>query len=592
MEDDSPDIANENIAIESDANNDTNNENNNENNNTNNDTNNDTNNNVEISPKTYKNLVVRRSANYKIIEEGLDIVKQFIIDHDVILVGGLAIDLALKLKNNGVGIYADDEIPDYDFITPNFDTYAYMLAKILCDKDFPGSQVIGATHITTLRVRVDFIPIADITYVHPKVYSEISYIKIGGMKVIDPQWQKLDLHRSLALPFENPPQYPILHRWKKDITRFKLMNEAYPLEFSGKSAGSGSVNGSKGGSGNGSKGENRNGSKCGSKNGSKGGSGSNFIGRGSKSGKGEINDIDIKYGWTSIMDKSIGASCGVIGGIHAYCYMYTQLRNDLKNLKSLSYINLSKEIQESIMTRFAQLPKANFTTRSSNLIFQFQNTAPLELFIDTDAPLETLKLLKAKNVEDYNAYRDTFPEHHKTVIEKQTIYVYNNLGRWLSFYNDKENDMKFASCNYVLMQMLLKALQNKNIQAYYTVYNAILSIMDIGQSLFDNISSDTKDVNKDANLGDKRINFFKSRPYFLTTNVYGKENISETQKYSREKTIRKIENIKVSKHDAERPNDLHLQSYNCDKKPVDFDHDSLYLMGNGALKAKPLVPGS
>ena len=67
-------------------------------------------------PDYYTNLSNVRSVIYDNITDALTIVKQFIISNDLILVGGMAIDFALKLK--GDQIYTDDQLPDYDFDSP------------------------------------------------------------------------------------------------------------------------------------------------------------------------------------------------------------------------------------------------------------------------------------------------------------------------------------------------------------------------------------------------------------------------------------------------------------------------------------------
>ena len=85
-------------------------------------------------PDYYTNLVNVRSINYDSITTALDIVKQFIISYDLVLVGGMAIDFALKLKGNQ--IYTDDQLPDYDFYSSDAMNDAIELANIYYEKGY------------------------------------------------------------------------------------------------------------------------------------------------------------------------------------------------------------------------------------------------------------------------------------------------------------------------------------------------------------------------------------------------------------------------------------------------------------------------
>ena len=84
---------------------------------------------MELDCKKYESFIVHKGANSQIILEAIDIVKEFIIDKQLILYGGQSIDFALRLK--GDYIYTDDVIPDYDFYSFNHFNDAYELGLIL-----------------------------------------------------------------------------------------------------------------------------------------------------------------------------------------------------------------------------------------------------------------------------------------------------------------------------------------------------------------------------------------------------------------------------------------------------------------------------
>jgi len=54
-------------------------------------------------------------------------------------------------------------------------------------------------------------------------------LEYNGMKIIHPDFQKIDLHRSLSFPFDNTPWEVIFARWKKDIIRYNKLSDKYPI---------------------------------------------------------------------------------------------------------------------------------------------------------------------------------------------------------------------------------------------------------------------------------------------------------------------------------------------------------------------------
>lgn len=157
--------------------------------------------------------------------------KKMIIDRNLILTGGMAIDGALRLK--GEFLYADHILPDYDFFSPNFHKDSYDLALVL-SKNHDNVNAIGAMHVSTMKVRVNYIPVADITYAPKCLYETTPTLKFDGMRIVHPHYQMIDQHLSLSLPYANPPWETINFRWAKDMKRYDILNKAYPLPFNKK----------------------------------------------------------------------------------------------------------------------------------------------------------------------------------------------------------------------------------------------------------------------------------------------------------------------------------------------------------------------
>ncbi len=189
-------------------------------------------------PKVFEYIVFKNDPNKDLMLKALDIVRDFIIEKKLIITGGMAIDFALKLK--GEKLYDDNTLPDYDFFSTEHANHAYELAQLLCiqlSKLFPGSDnridAIPATHATTMRVRVNYTSVADITYLPPDIFDNIPTLefKVEGkiLKFRHPAIQMIDQHRALSLPYENSPNEVILHRWRKDMIRFDLLASHYPI---------------------------------------------------------------------------------------------------------------------------------------------------------------------------------------------------------------------------------------------------------------------------------------------------------------------------------------------------------------------------
>lgn len=169
-----------------------------------------------------------KNKDKEMIISAQKIVKDFIISRKLIIFGGLAIDYALRLK--GSSIYFDKELPDYDCLSYRNVDDAYDLGEILYRAGFENVKVIRAKHIETMRVRVDFITVADIGYVPKKFFDQYKFLMYDGMRIIHPDIQRLDLHRAFCFPFNNPPMEDIFHRWEKDLYRFNLYSKYYPIE--------------------------------------------------------------------------------------------------------------------------------------------------------------------------------------------------------------------------------------------------------------------------------------------------------------------------------------------------------------------------
>lgn len=179
-----------------------------------------------------KKYQILNDVFYNDIKSALEIVYNYIIEHKLILVGGQAIDYAIRLKKSK--LYEDYVLPDYDFYSPNHHLDAYKIGELLCKAGYTNISVINALHPTTMKVRVNFIPIADITYAPKKVFEKIPYLEYKNgkkiLKIINPYYQSLDILWSISQPYFYYSNEAINTRIGKDMKRIKLINEFYPID--------------------------------------------------------------------------------------------------------------------------------------------------------------------------------------------------------------------------------------------------------------------------------------------------------------------------------------------------------------------------
>jgi hypothetical protein len=175
-------------------------------------------------------LAQERDVDFDMITRALTLVRQFITDRDLIIYGGLAIDYSLRRASaDGARIYPDEELPDYDFFSPRAVDDARELADLLTAAGFTQVSVVRRFHVQTMGVRVDFRDVADISYAPPYVFERLPTVTYRGLRVIHPDYQRIDMHLAFSYPFLGAPMEAVFHRYSKDLARYNLLDQYYPL---------------------------------------------------------------------------------------------------------------------------------------------------------------------------------------------------------------------------------------------------------------------------------------------------------------------------------------------------------------------------
>jgi len=166
----------------------------------------------------------QKVANSEDVKKMIQIVENFLIRKKCICYGGTAI-------NNILPKYAQFydktiEVPDYDFFSKNALEDAKELADIFHAAGYTEVEAKSGIHKGTFKVFVNYIPMADITQLHPSIFKSIQKdaITIAGIKYAPPNYLRMSMFLELSRPAGD------VSRWEKVLKRLTLLNTFYPLK--------------------------------------------------------------------------------------------------------------------------------------------------------------------------------------------------------------------------------------------------------------------------------------------------------------------------------------------------------------------------
>lgn len=169
-------------------------------------------------------LQKQKIANSDDVKKMIEILESFLIRKKLICYGGTAI-------NNILPKYAqfynrDIEVPDYDFFSQNALSDAKELSDIFYNAGYLETEAKSGVHKGTYKVFVNYIPMADITQLHPDLYASIQKetISIAGIKYAPPNYLRMSMYLELSRPSGD------VSRWEKVLKRLTILNKYYPLK--------------------------------------------------------------------------------------------------------------------------------------------------------------------------------------------------------------------------------------------------------------------------------------------------------------------------------------------------------------------------
>ena len=113
----------------------------------------------------------KREVNTPEVKELISIVEEFLKKKQLICYGGTAINNILPIEDQ---FYDKNiEIPDYDFFSPTPMQHAKELADIYVSRGFEEVEAKSGVHYGTFKVFVNYMSIADITFLHPEIFKKI-----------------------------------------------------------------------------------------------------------------------------------------------------------------------------------------------------------------------------------------------------------------------------------------------------------------------------------------------------------------------------------------------------------------------------------
>ena len=113
----------------------------------------------------------KRVVNSREIQQIITIVEDFLKKKSLICYGGTAINNILPIDDQFYN--KEIEVPDYDFFSMNALNDAKELADIYYKSGFTDVEAKSGQHAGTYKVFVNFMPVADITFLPKGVYNAI-----------------------------------------------------------------------------------------------------------------------------------------------------------------------------------------------------------------------------------------------------------------------------------------------------------------------------------------------------------------------------------------------------------------------------------
>ena len=482
-------------------------------------------------PGDYEIIAQQRDVDVRTTSRALEITERFIRDRGLILYGGLAIDYALRLK--GASVYPEGERPDYDFYSPRSVDDAYDLADMLQAEGFENVGAVRAIHVQTMRVRTYFVGVADISYTPQEVFDRLPTVRHRGMRVLHPDYQRTDMHLAFCFPFNCPPCEDVFHRFRKDLVRFNLFEQHWPVTMA--------------------------------------------------SALGVDPDLDPDSGpLGGAAEGSVRRAvefAPALGAVHGFA-AYALLRTTLEELAKTARARVPELALAPLLERAAALPTPHVEVLAAKdgadrarLVVDLPAAQPV-LVLASPWPVKAAEaLVGSKAFRRYEPYMDSRPEMLEVEGAQGLVQVYSTRFRMLavSVLRFAEHEVTVVSAQYLLLYLLHQAHvcgQAGDRRLFVAYYRHTLEMLAIADGL---LAAMQKTLPGEAEKFDKIAN---STPFVLTTRVIGELN------YNAAYQIMLAADVRRSGEGLPQSSVLAGQLPSLDSLPVNYYPDKPYYLKN------------
>ena len=167
--------------------------------------------------------ISKRNLRSPQIADIIKVVEEYLVQKKLICYGGTAINNILPKSEQ---FYNKDlEIPDYDFFSPSAYLDAIELSDIYYSKGFIDVEAKAGVHHGTYKVFVNYIPVADITFIEKELFDSLKKdaITVDNIMYAPPNFLRMSMYLELSRPAGDTS------RWEKVLKRLILLNKNYPL---------------------------------------------------------------------------------------------------------------------------------------------------------------------------------------------------------------------------------------------------------------------------------------------------------------------------------------------------------------------------
>ena len=158
------------------------------------------------------------------LQRAIHIVEAFLHRTQRMCYGGQAINAHLPQHEK----FYDSQrsLPDYDFFTPEAEKDTNEIIEDLKKNGYTEISKRIGIHDGTIKIYVNYMPIADITQMIPEFYNTIhkQSMVVDGIRYVDPLVLRMLMHLELSRPRGQ------VERWEKVYERLLILQRNYPLK--------------------------------------------------------------------------------------------------------------------------------------------------------------------------------------------------------------------------------------------------------------------------------------------------------------------------------------------------------------------------